>query len=360
LLKGVGCIIQSRLGNMKAAVLHRPGEMSIEDLDEPVCPEGGAVIRVDACAVCPTDIKMARVGQRDLSYPRVLGHEVVGVVEGNESPDLEEGDRVQVWPGIACGRCPSCLRGQDNLCSSQGIIGFNRDGGFAERMAVPRETIAQGGANLVPAGMDPAVATLTEPLACCVHGQKAASVAEDDRMVIFGSGPMGLMHAALKARNGYGAMVIEPDQERREIARRMGAERVVDPFEEGVGAAVIDWTSGRGADVAILATPKVRVDDHLLRIMAPRGRICAFSGLPRDDPRVSVDINAVHYRELTVVGAYGCSSSSNAEALAILVKGEVNLAPLISKRMPLGGIEIAFALIEQRRALKCVIDDLTR
>jgi L-iditol 2-dehydrogenase len=334
--------------------------MSVEDLDEPVCPEGGAVIRVDACAVCPTDIKMARVGQRDLSYPRVLGHEVVGVVAESGSPDLAEDVRVQVWPGIACGRCASCLRGQDNLCSSQGIIGFNRDGGFAEWMAVPQETIARGGVNLVPDSMDPVVATLTEPLACCVHGQKAASVAADDRVVIFGSGPMGLMHTALKARTGCGAMVIEPERERREMARRMGAERVVDPFEEGVGAAVIEWTAGRGADVAILATPKVRADDHLLRIMAPRGRVCAFSGLPRDDPRISVDINALHYRELTVVGAYGCSSRSNAEALALLVKEEVNLAPLISGRMPLGGIETAFALIEQRKALKCVIDDLTR
>jgi L-iditol 2-dehydrogenase len=214
--------------------------------------------------------------------------------------------------------------------------------------------------NIVSQNMDIAIATLTEPLACCVHGQRAASVNPDDRVVIFGSGPMGLMHAALKVRDGPGAMVVEPDRERRDLALRMGAERVVDPFEEEVDVAVAEWTEGRGVDVAILATPKVRVDDRLLRIMAPRGRICAFSGLPRDDPRVSVDINALHYRELTRVGAYGCSSNSNAEALSILARGDVDLAPLISGRMALGDIEEAFTLIEQRRALKCVIDDLTR
>ena len=140
----------------------------------------------------------------------------------------------------------------------------------------------------------------------------------------------------------------------------MGAERDVDPAGEDVGAAIADWTDGQGADVAILATPKVRVDDQFLGAMAPRGRICVFSGLPRDDPRTSMDLNALHYRELYLVGAYGCTSGSDREALALLAAGEIDLRPLISRRMPLGSIEEAFRMIEERKALKCIIDDLTR
>ncbi len=345
---------------MRAAVLRGPGQLSVEVVDEPRCPPGGAIIKVVACAVCPTDIKMARKGQRDLTYPRVLGHEVVGTVETSDSAGVAEGDTVQIWPGIACGKCPSCLKGHDNMCSRQGIIGFNRDGGFAERMAVPAEIIAGRGVNLVPEGLDPIVATLTEPLACCVHGQRMASVAPGDKVAVFGAGPMGLMHAALASRAGAAVMAIEPDVDRRNLALRMGAEQGIDPAEEDVGAAIAEWTGGRGADVAILATPKVRADDELLRAMAPRGRICLFSGLPKDDPMSTMDLNVLHYRELSLVGAYGCTSGSDREALGLLATGGIDLRPLISRRMPLGSIEEAFRSIEERESLKCVIDDLTR
>jgi L-iditol 2-dehydrogenase len=335
--------------------------MVIDDMPEPGCPPGGAVIRVVACAVCPSDIKMARVGHRDLSYPRILGHEVVGVVERSEALGLvADGDTVQVWPGIACGTCLHCRRGQDNLCDRQGIIGFNRDGGFAERMAVPAETIRRGGVNIVPAGLDPAMASLTEPLACCVHGQDAAFVAAEDRVVVHGGGPMGLMHAALAASKEASVLVLEPEQERRELALRMGADRAADPLKEDVPSIIEDWTEGRGADVTILATPHVRIDDALLRTMGPRGRLCAFSGLPRNDAEVRMDINLLHYRELQLVGAYGCTSTSNAQALSLLGRGEVDLRPLMTERMPLGSIERAFGLIEQRKALKCVITEFSR
>jgi L-iditol 2-dehydrogenase len=246
------------------------------------------------------------------------------------------------------------------MCSHQGIIGFNHDGGFAELMAIPSGTIARGGVNVVPSRVDAAMVSLTEPLACCVHGQRAAKVSDGDVVVIFGGGPMGLMHAALCKMRECPTMVVEPDMDRRGMAMLMGAERVVDPTKASVPEEIAAWTSHRGADVAILATPQVRVDDGLMNMMAPRGRICAFSGLPRTEPWSTVDLNLLHYRELAVIGAYGCTSDSDREALKLLVRGEIDLSPLISQRMPLGEIENAFKLIEERQALKCVIDDLTR
>ncbi len=342
---------------MRAAVLRGPGNLSIEDICEPRCPERGAIIEVIACAVCPTDIKMVRTGQKDLTYPRVLGHEVVGTVVKTRSSSLSVGDAIQIWPGIPCGRCRSCLRGQDNMCSEQGIVGFNQDGGFAERMAIPGQLIDGHGTNLLPDDLDPVMATLTEPLACCVHGQSMARVEQDDVVAIFGAGPMGLMHAALASSKGASVLVIEPDPERRRLALRMGAEHAVDPAD-GPFDAIAERTAMRGADVAILATPKVKVNDGLLRAMAPRGRICAFSGLRKGEPPSTLDMNILHYRELVLVGAYGCTSSSDAEALRTLASGKLDLRPLVSRRMPLTSIEEAFTLIEERLALKCVIDDM--
>jgi L-iditol 2-dehydrogenase len=344
---------------MKAAVLRKPQELVVQEVDEPACPPGGALIRVAACAICPTDIKMARVGHRDLAYPRVLGHEVVGVVEAldAEVEGISEGDPVQVWPGVSCGACPSCRRGRDNLCSHQGIIGFNRDGGFAQRMAVPRGTVANNGLQKIPGHLDPAEVALTEPLACCVRAQDASAVSSGDVVLVYGSGPLGLLHIALARHRGATPLAIEPDEDRRALALKFGAEIVVNPSPADVGDAVKWASEGRGADVALLATPQVVIDDALLDRMAPGGRVCAFSGRPKEASRIDVDVNRLHYRELTLVGAYGCTSGSDAEALRLIAEGNVNVKPLISARMPLEDIERGFRMIEERRALKCVITE---
>ncbi|HPD08900.1 MAG TPA: alcohol dehydrogenase catalytic domain-containing protein, partial [Methanomassiliicoccales archaeon] len=108
---------------MKAALMRSPGVLSVEDVEDPALPEGGVLLRVKACAVCGTDIKMLDQGHRDLRYPRILGHEVVGRIEeidpnakNGRSLSFKAGDLVQVWPGIACGCCPACLQGADNRC----------------------------------------------------------------------------------------------------------------------------------------------------------------------------------------------------------------------------------------------------
>ncbi len=145
---------------MKAALLKSPGVMELEDLPRPECPPGGALLKMVACAVCGTDVKMLQQGHRDLAYPRILGHEIVGRIEEiDRTCGLKEGDLCQVWPGIACGSCGSCLRGADNRCRNMKIMGFNFDGGFAEYMALPGQSLSRG-ANLLPENFDPALALI--------------------------------------------------------------------------------------------------------------------------------------------------------------------------------------------------------
>ncbi|WP_019177845.1 alcohol dehydrogenase catalytic domain-containing protein [Methanomassiliicoccus luminyensis] len=337
---------------MKAAVLRSPGDLAIEDVKEPERPKGGALIRVDACAICPTDIKMARRGQRDLAYPRVLGHEVVGTVVDIDGGEAAVGDRVQVWPGICCGTCRSCLKGQDNMCSSQGIIGFNYDGGFAQYMAVPPGNLRQGGVNVLSKDVPSELASLAEPLACCVHGRDMARTGEGDMVLIFGAGPMGLMSTAVAKAAGGVPIVVEPSAERRAAAEAMGAARTLDPGEDDISAALRDLG---GADVAVLASAQADIGDGLLRLMTPRGRVCVFSGLPKDASSRTLDLNQLHYRELSLVGAYGCTSTSNREAVRLISSGAVDLRPLISRTLPLEELEYGFRLIESRKALKCVV-----
>ena len=233
---------------MKAAVLKGPGLLELDDLPDPVTPRGGALLEILACAVCGTDVKMREQGHRDLDYPRVLGHEMVGrIVEmDGGAGGLAEGDLVQVWPGLACKKCRPCLRGADNRCSSIKIMGFNCDGGFAELLALPKESIS-GGVNLLPGNVDPALAALAEPLACCINGQEQAGVCKGDRVLIYGGGPIGALHALLaELQEAEKIIVAERLPGRIRLLERHTSAVVVDLAEES-GKTVLAEEIGRAA-----------------------------------------------------------------------------------------------------------------
>lgn len=340
---------------MRAAVMRGPGLLRTEEVFDPVCPEGGALLRVEACSVCGTDVKMLEKGHRDLTYPRVLGHEVVGTVIEADGDGLVEGDLVQVWPGIACGRCRPCLKGEDNHCGSMGILGFNRDGGFAEVMALPPESMNKG-LNILDKNSDPAEMALAEPLACCLNGQRLAGVSEGDSVLIIGGGPLGCIHALLARRLGASKVLItERLKNRIELIKgeRGLADRVVEEAEEDLVGAVLEECQGTGVDVTLLATPEIAVDDSLLALLAPRGRICVFSGPATKG--AALDIRSIHYRELSVVGSYGCTSSQDTEAVEMIASGSVDLGWLITKMVSLDGIEEAFAYASLREGMRSAI-----
>ena len=158
---------------MKAALLKSPGQLVITQVPAPEPPAKGLLVKMEACSICATDIKMFRHGQRDLIYPRILGHEIAGVVieTGAGDTPFSSGDRVQIAPGISCNRCPACQRGAPNQCDHIGIFGFTHHGGFAQYLAVPAESVACGAVNLIPPGLSFVEATFAEPLACCLNGQ---------------------------------------------------------------------------------------------------------------------------------------------------------------------------------------------
>jgi L-iditol 2-dehydrogenase len=343
---------------MRAALLHAPGSLEVSTLPRPDCPEGGLLIKVEACSVCASDVKMVRLGHRDLLYPRILGHEVAGkIVESSaEGGSLEVGDRVQVWPGMACGDCPQCLRGHDNQCSSIGILGFNRDGGFAELMAVPGECVSSGGVNRLDDGMPSDLATLAEPLACCMNAQESLGVGFGDNVLIVGGGPLGALHALL-ARHHRASMVtvMERESRRRKMLSPTGADQVIEPPEPDAWGAALDLTSGQGFDKIILAASEVQVDDRLLGILAPRGQLCLFSGLPKDRATATVDLNQLHYMERRVVGSYGCRSADCRQALRLLTDGGIEASWLISGRFGLDSIHEALRHAESKEGMKATI-----
>ncbi len=337
---------------MKAALLRAQDELQICEVSKPQCPDGGILVKMDACAICPTDVKMLRRGQRDLIYPRILGHEVAGTVAEDKSGKYSAGDRVQIWPGVACGECVACSKGMDNMCKNQGIIGFNFDGGFAEYLAVPSGNVTRNGVNLIPDNVSFEEASLTEPLACCIHAQERCSLEAGENVLIFGAGTMGQLCSESSIGRGCQAIVVEPSPERKNI----NATAVLDP-DENLYDNVMELTSRRGADVILLTTPKADINSNLLSLAAQGGRICIFSGLNSKDPERTLDMNMIHYRELSIVGAYGCTSSSDTHALEMISSELINVKKFIQKRVSLDDLYSGIDAVENSRVLKCVVNE---
>ncbi len=308
-----------------------------------------------ACAVCGTDVKMLQNGHRDLAYPRVLGHEIVGeVVEIDMDCGIVPGDLVQVWPGIACGRCRPCRKGEDHRCQNMKILGFNRDGGFAEMLALTPECIPRG-LNVLPRGSDPGLVSLAEPLACCINGQEQAKVSKGDIVLIFGAGPIGCLHALLAEYLGAEKIIIieKLANRTREIKRHTNARAFEE--NESLPDVLADETEGDGVDVILTATPEVRVDKGLFSLLAPGGRISIFSGPKSGNCEEPLDLRSLHYRELGITGAYGCSSRQNRTAVELLISGRIEADWIVTKKTTLTNIQDALSHSSQRRGLKSVI-----
>jgi L-iditol 2-dehydrogenase len=344
---------------VKVARLHAPGDLRLEDAPVPDVGPGELVIRVRSCSTCGTDAKIYRFGHHHISLPRVLGHEVAGEVTevGPEVDGWSPGDRVQVIAAIPDGVCQYCRRNQHTVCEDLESIGYQYDGGFAGFMRVPRKVLDVAGVNRVPEQVPFESASLTEPLACVLNGQELARVGDGEVVVILGAGPIGCLHVRLARARGAGTVVIaDVNQGRLDLAARAEPDAAIDSSKDDPIDAIRKMTDGRGADVVITATGVGPAQEQALEMAAPRGRISLFGGLPRDDSVIRFDSNLVHYRELSVFGAYGSAPRHNREALSLIADGHVRVDDLITHRMPLADVTHAIETVMSGEGLKVVIE----
>ncbi len=334
---------------MRAAVLTAPGILGAKNVPRPACPPGGALLRVEACGLCSSDLKMWRWGHKELQLPRILGHEVAGVVEESDSALMPVGSAVQVAPGMPCGFCPACRRGAHNRCPQVKVLGFSLDGGLAEFMAVPAQGLEQGAVIPLPPGLDASEATLAEPLACAINAWQQAALAPGEAVVIIGAGPVGRLAAwSAKVLGARAVVVMDKAAERLRGLKNAG----ITALTAGALQSARSVLHG-GADVILPACSDPRALGRGLELLSPGGRLVLFAGLKE---MASLDLNQVHYRELTLVGAYGCTAEQNRRALEFLTSGSVPLDLVISHRLPLAGVLQGLELMERREALKVVIN----
>ena len=273
-----------KTATMRAALLFGKEDLRVEELPLPQIADGEILLRVQAAAICGTDIRMYRNGARGVGpdSPLVLGHEVSGIIErvGAGVAGYREGMRVAVAPNMGCGVCDMCVSGNTQLCATYKAFGINIPGAFAQYMKIPEAAVRQGNLAEIPEGADFIDAALVEPLSCVYNAFKRTATTAGDTVLVIGAGPIGLMHAKLALMGGAARVYMNDiSAERLELCTK--AEPSIIPVSGGpLVERMKELTGGRGVDVCITAAPVPEIQVAALEVAAVNGRVMFFGGLP--------------------------------------------------------------------------------
>jgi L-iditol 2-dehydrogenase len=328
---------------MKAATWQGENRFTIDEVPEPAPGPGQVLIRIHTAGICGTDVH-ATQGLFPWRPPFVMGHEYTGVIAdvGRGVSRRLIGRAVACEPNYGCGECAECRDRRVSHCQR-----ITRAGGFTERVALPRSVV-----QVLPDGLDPATAALTEPASCCLAGLEMFKMPPGATVLVIGGGIMGLLTMAIaKKRGAARAILSDPIAERREIAQRLGADHVIDPMRENLRETVKELTGGRGPDVACEAVGKPELVAEAIAIAKPKG-IVQLVGVSPKGRQLPIDLYDIHYRELRIQGAYGRGTSFR-RALALLPS--LGVDALITARFPLERIADAFAHAAAGQGVKTVI-----
>ena len=345
---------------MLAACLEQPGRIEVKEVDKPNVQEGEVLIRVDACALCGTD-KRVLAGEKPVSVT-IVGHEIVGTIEllGANVSRLKVGQRVAVQTVIGCGDCDPCKINRQNLCENGfKAIGYAFNGGFAEHMIMPKEGVEQNCLIPIPDDLDTDVATLLEPLSCCINGLRVMPMESMDHVVIMGAGVIGILNALVaKARGVRRVTVMNRSQGRLDLAKNLGL-----PIDDLVCTADIDpvqWVkeksiAGEGVAAVIVSASTTTMAGPAIEMLKRDGHLSLFAGMPKSDPCTMIDLNLIHYRELHVHGANSSVRIDYDDALKMLSSGQINGEALITHRFALRDFKKAIEAQNAPGSLKLIV-----
>lgn len=344
---------------MKAAVLEDLGKIIVKEAETPKIDEESLLLRVKACAVCGSDLRIFRYGNPRVKPPQIIGHEIAGeIVEvGSKVTKFKTGDRVAIGADVPCGECPACRQGIGNNCPINYAMGYQFDGGFAEYVLINPLVIKYGPIHHIPDNLDFEQAALAEPLACCINGLELADLKVGDTVVIIGGGPAGCLLTELSKQMGATKVILSQRSKKRleMIKKEFSADLVISATEEDLVQTVLDETNGEGADIVITACASPDAQEQAIEIIAHRGRINYFGGLPKGTRKINIDSNIIHYKEAFVLGSHGCVPRHHRIALDLISSGAIDVRKLITHRFPLDSILEAFSVLENKEAMKAVI-----
>ena len=339
---------------MKALVKTQPGAgLEYTDVAEPSVGPADVLIEVTHAAICGTDVHIYNWDDwaaNTLEPPVVIGHEFVGrVVEvGDQVSTVEEGTRVVGEGHLVCGRCRNCRAGERHLCRETVGVGIQRDGGFAEFVAIPATN-----AYAVPETISDEIAAILDPLGNAVHTALSFDLVGED-VLITGAGPIGQMASAVCRHAGARHVVItDIEPARLETAAQMGATRAVNAGEASLETVMADLGMREGFDIALEMSGSPAALADVLRV-TNHGAKVALLGLFAD--AALVDVNQAILKGLTVKGIYGREMFDTWYKAVAMLNSGLDVSPVISHRFPLSDFRAAFEVLLAGGASKVILE----
>jgi L-iditol 2-dehydrogenase len=323
---------------MRVAVYYNNRDVRLEERPKPEIGPGEILVKVLASGICGTDVME---WYRVKKAPRVLGHEIVGEIVESKSMQFKVGQRVFVSHHVPCEECKYCLAGNQTACET--LHQGNYDpGGYSEFVRVPAINVERG-TYVLPDSVSDEEGTMIEPLACAVRGQRVIGVREGQTVLVQGCGVSGLLNIVLAKLRGLRVIATDINESRLAIARKYGADQVINAKEK----------FEIKADRVIVCAGALSAAAQAFACVDRKGIILFFA-----IPERNIEIPTADFwrNEITVTSSYGAAPVDLAEALALIRDKKVNIAGMITHRLPLTEIQKGFLIVAKAQdCLKIVI-----
>ncbi|QUF67139.1 L-threonine 3-dehydrogenase [Bacillus atrophaeus] len=342
-------------GKMKAVVKNDSAFGAVlAEVPIPHIEKHEVLVKVKAASICGTDVHIYnwdQWAQQRIKPPYVFGHEFSGIVKavGEHVSNVKVGDYVSAETHIVCGKCIPCVTGKQHVCTQTAIIGVDTAGCFAEYVKVPSQNIWQN-----PADMEPAIASIQEPLGNAVHTVLDSQPAGASAAVI-GCGPIGLMAVAVaKAAGAAHIVAIDKNEYRLSLAKQMGATLTISIEKEDPLQIVSALTKGEGIDLVCEMSGHSSAIEQGLKMAANGGR---FHILSLPEHPVTIDLtNEVVFKGLTVQGITGRKMFSTWRQVSNLLQSKLlDISPVITHQFPLEEFEKGFELMREGQCGKVIL-----
>ncbi len=343
----------SSIGN--CVKYYAPKDVRIEEMKEiPKISIGEVLVKIEACAICGTDVKSFVSGNPRIKPPQVMGHELCGtIVElGEDVENYKIGQRVTMATTIGCGDCYYCNKGKTNMCRNAEAMGFNYSGAMAPYAVIPAKAVKQN--HLVDIGdLDATVASLSEPMSCAINDINRVPEEELENVLIWGLGPLGMLHALCAREKGVKNIVcVGFPGKRSDMARDMGLT-VLTPDE--IDGKFKELSKVEGFDLVLITAPNNGVQSKAPLYARKGGYVSYFASLPVGDEMLSMNSRTIHYNELVLYGTSDSTVKHVQAAVDLLRKNPDGFRPLITHVMPFSDFHKAIDEIKARNAVKIVL-----
>lgn len=321
------------------------------DLPEPVAADGNAIVRVRRIGICGTDLHAFKGNQPFFTYPRILGHELAGIIEhvGENGTGLAAGDQVSVIPYMHCGECVACRNGKTNCCTGMKVLGVHADGGMRERISVPATHLVKTN------GLTLDETAILEPLAIGAHAVRRAGLNAGETVLVIGGGPIGLGVMAFAKYAGANVIAMDINEERLAFCRSWaGVDHTVNALEQAK-ERLSDLTDGDMPLTVFDATGNAKSMMSAFGLVAHGGKL-VYVGLVKGE--IAFDDPEFHKRELTLMGSRNATRADFDHVLEVLGSGAVDANRYITHRAPFDGMigEFESWLKPESKVIKAIVE----